>query len=136
MAIESSIEKALFKHTFEMDITGDPQLAWPNKTFDPPSTPYVRVMHLPNRNTRMIVKGSSAHFRQGILQLTVVTPLLGGATVATELAAEIAEQFPADFDMYEDGIRVRIQKAPDVVVADKTDTSWDVRVDVYYEAFA
>ena len=52
------------------------------------------------------------------------------------LAASIAAQFPADLALYSDGVKVRVQSAPDVATPEKTDVSHDVRVDVRYESFA
>lgn len=137
MTVESSIEAALFAHALALSITGSPELAWPNTPFTPPAgSPYIRVDHFPNSSTRRFLKGSDPHLRQGILQLIVVTPLNGGPSVATGLAGEIAEHFPADLDLFEGGIRIRIQQAPSIMPADKTDVSWDCIVSVRYEAFA
>ncbi len=135
MTIEADIESGLFKHALLLDLTGDPPIAWPNTDFTPAGT-YVRVDHLPNRTTRLVMNGAGPHLRQGILQLTVVTPLNAGPTTATGLAADIAEHFPADLPLYEGEVKIRVQKAPDVTPAERTGISWDVRVDVYYEAFA
>lgn len=137
MSIEQSIEAALFGHVRDLDLDDAP-IAWPNVPFTPtsPASIYVRVQHLRNVNTRFFAKGSDPHLRQGILQLTVVAPLNVGPQVATTLAADIAEQFPADLALYEDGVKVRIQQAPDVITPEKTDVSWDVRIDVRYESLA
>lgn len=135
--IEESIEAALFSYLAALEIDGAPPLAWPTVPFAPPAgTPYIDVTHLPNRNSRIVLKGSGPHWRQGILQLTVVTPLNAGAPQATALAGSIAELFPAGLDLFEDGIRIRIQQAPDVLPGDKTDVSWDVVVSVRWECFA
>lgn len=140
--IEESIETALFTHALALDVTGDPPLVWPNIEFpepgdEKPST-YVAVAHFPNSNTRLILNGAGPHLRQGILQLTIYTPLLGGSRPATKLAGEIAEHFPADLALFEDGIKVRIQRAPDVLPAAKTDdgVSWSTRCDIRYEVLA
>ena len=134
MTIESNIEAALFAHVLALDIDGDPPLAWPNVEFTPPAGPYIRVDHFRNANGRLFLKGSDPHLRQGILQLTVVTPLHGGPSLATGLAGSIAEHFPADLALFEEGTKVRIQAAPDVMSFDKTDVSYDCPVSVRYEA--
>lgn len=135
MTVEASIEVALFTRAMELDVTGSPEIAWPNMPFNPTQgQTYLRVDHFPNRNTRLLVKGSAPHLRQGILQITIVTPLDKGPTPATELAGEIAAHFPADLDLFDDGVRVRIQQAPDIIPAEKMDVSWNARVDVRYEA--
>jgi len=140
--IEESIEAALFTHTLSLNATGDPPIAWPNREFpapgdEKPST-YVEVMHFPNTNTRWLLGSADPHLRQGILQFMIYTPLLGGPKPATQLAGEIAEHFPVDLALFEDAIKVRIQRAPDVTPASKTDNgvSWATRCDVRYEVLA
>jgi len=141
MTIEEKIENALFTRTLSLSIEASPPIAWPNFKFpadgeEKPAT-YIEARLLPNNNTRIVMKGSGPHLRQGILQFTVRTPLNVGATPATTMAGEIAEHFPADLDLFEDGIRVRIQQAPDMTQAEPTDdeVSWAVRVDIRYETF-
>ncbi len=136
--IEERIERALLKSVAALQIEGEPPVAWPNVPFTPasPLSTYLRVQHLRNTNTRLFAKGTDPHLRQGILQLTVVAPLAAGPSYATGLAASIADQYAADLTLHEDGIKVRVQSAPDVATSDKTDVSHDVRVDVRYEAFA
>lgn len=139
--VPEKIETALFDRTLILDVTGDPPLAWPNIPFpdegDDKPTTYVEVRHFPNTNTRLLLKGSDAHMRQGILQLRIFTPRDQGYDTATMLAGEIAEHFPADLDLFEDDVRVRIQRAPDIIPAEVTEdnVSWSSRVDVRYECF-
>lgn len=144
MTIEEKIERALFARVASLDLdTGDdppPPIALPNIAFPPrgqikPPT-YIEVRHFRNASLRLFLKGADAHHRQGILQLTVISPLNTDQYGSTRLAGQIAEHFPADLELFEEGVKVRIQQAPDVLAADKTDTSWDVPVSVRYEAFA
>lgn len=139
--VPENIETALFTHTLALSVTGDPPLAWPNIPFpdegdEKPDT-FIEVRHFPNTNTRLLFKGADPHMRQGILQLTIFTPLNEGYATATTLAGEIAEHFPADLNLFEDNVRVRIQQAPDVIGAEVTEdrVSWSSRVDVRYECF-
>ena len=138
LTIEERIEAALFKSVKALDIEGAPPLAWPNVAFTPPvpASTYVRVAHLRNSNVRSFAKATDPHLRQGILQLTVVSLLRLGPNPATTLAASIAWQYPAGRSLYESGVRVRVQAAPNAVSPDKTDISWDARIDVPYECFA
>lgn len=136
MTIEEKIESALFGRVRTMALAGAPPIAWPNLAFDPPASAYIRVSLLPNRNTRLFLKGADPHFRQGILQLVVAAPLNGGSTFATALAGAIAEHFPADLALYESNVKVVIQAAPDVGEALKEDVAWTVMVSVRYETFA
>lgn len=142
MTIEEKIAAALFAHLLTISLDGSPPFAWPNVQFPAdgsakPAT-YIEVKIFPNNNTRVVVKGSGPHLRQGILQLTVRTPLRVGPTAATAMAGEIAEHFPADLDLFDDGMRLRIQQAPDVDQSEVSvdEVSWAVRVAVRYETFA
>jgi len=141
MTIEEKIEEALYVHVAALAaLDGMPSIAWPNDAFPvPPETKpgtYIELRLMPNDNTRLFLNGGAPHMRQGILQLTVFTPLLVGSAPATALAGEIAEFFPADLDLFNDGVRVRIQQAPDVLPGDKDDVSWMVPISIRYEAFA
>jgi len=142
MTIQEQIEAALFAHLVTFTPTIDAPIAWPNVTFpedgDAKPETYIEARHMPNRNTRLYMAGADPHLRQGILQLTIFTPLHEGATPATQLAGEIAEHFPADLALYEDDIRLRIQKAPDIMPAERTDdgVSWSARIDCYYETYS
>lgn len=141
LTIEEKIEIALFNRVAAMSITGDPPLALPNVPFpdegeDKPLH-FVEVRHFPNRNTRLFLKGSLPHLRQGILQLTVYSPRDQGKEMATQTAGQIALHFPADLNMFEDDVKVRVQQAPDIIPAEVTEdqVSWSSRVDVRYDCF-
>ncbi len=142
MTIQEQIEAALVAHTITFTPSIEAPVVYPNVEFPAPGeekpTTYIEWRHMPNRNTRLYMAGADPHLRQGILQLTIFTPLHEGATPATTLAGEIAAHFPADLALYEDDIRLRIQKAPDVMPAERTDdgVSWSARCDVYYETYS
>lgn len=139
-SIEEQIEAALFGHVRDLELDGidnATQIAWPNDKFDRPDTgSYVRVQHLPNVNTRFLVKGSAPHLRQGILQLTVVARLNTGAEDALAVAGSIAEQCPADLELFGEDVKIKIQAAPSVLTPLRNDASWDVPVSIRYECFA
>lgn len=144
--VEEKIEAALFAHVATMELDGAPPIAWPNDDFpgevdgDPVPKPsvYLEVRHFRNTNSRIFVKGSAPHLRQGILQIRAVTPLNGGTTPATVLAGAIAEQFAADLALFEGGVKIRIQSAPEVGTGSKAGdgVSWFVPVSIRYEALA
>lgn len=144
--IEEKIETALFDFARALgpELEGAPPLAFPNVSFPadggaPPAV-YIEIRHFRNDNHRLYSKGSNPHLRQGILQLTVMTPIDDdeGSLLSTRLAGSIAESFPADLDLFEDGVRVTIQKAPTVGGGLKVhaDTKWAVPVSVWYQSFA
>lgn len=140
MTIEENIEAALFARV--ATLAGSPPIAYPNRAFPTPGSTkpatYIEVRNLRNVNDRRFVKGTDPHFRQGILQLDVLTPLNAGSDPSNALAGAVAAHFPADTDLYSEGIRVRIQAAPDLSSSHKTDdgVSWSTSVSVRYEAFA
>lgn len=132
--IEENIELVLFGAVRDLETEPVLPVAWPNKVYDPDGAAYIRVDHFRNVNERLLVKGTSPHLRQGILQLAVVMPLNGGAPAGTALAAAIAAQFPADLELYSEDVKVRIQAAPTVMTAIKEDAAYVVPVSIRYEA--
>ena len=137
MTVEEAIEAALFGAVRDLDVVEDDRKAWPNVPFTPPSgEAYLRVALLPNGNQRLFMKGSDPHLFLGILQLTVVAPLNQGSSAATQLAGEVAAEFRADEALYESGIKVRIERAPDIGQAFPVDAAWIVPISIRYECFA
>ena len=137
MTVEEKIQAALLARVETLSTTPAMEVAWPNK----PRTGAVSVAHievalLPNRNQRPFLDGADPHFRQGILQLTVVSPLNGGSSAAIALAGAVAAHFPADTALYQDDVKVRVQAAPDVAQGFTTERSYNVPVSIRYESFA
>jgi len=134
--VEETIEAALFGRVASLDLTPALQVGWPNVPFTPPAAAHLQVLHFPNRNTRLFLAGADPHFRQGILQVTVRAPLNEGAAPATGIAGAIAAHFPADLALWGEGLKIKIQAAPRVWPADRSDAWWSLQVDVPYECFA
>lgn len=135
MSTLDSLEATLFAHVRDLDVFAADAKAWPNVHFEPTvGVPYLRVDHLPNSNERYFVSSSSAMLFRGILQLTVVAPLVGGPTQATALAALVADWFPTDLDLFSgDGLKIRIERYPDLAPAIMDGKSWRAPVSVRYE---
>lgn len=136
MTIEEKIEAALLGRVATLSLAPPLPIAWPNTSFNPPASAYLRVRHFRNKNERISIKGSNPHRRLGILQITVVAPLNVGPPPATSIAGRIAEHFPADLVIPYDGISVRIQSAPYVLDAVVEDTTNDTPVSIEYECIA
>lgn len=136
MTIETSIENALFERVATLALNPALPVAWPNVSFQRPTTGYVRVTHMPNTSQRLFIKSTAPHRRRGILQVDVFMPLNGGATKATENAGKVAEHFSTDLKLPKDGLSVRITKAPDVAQAFSDETHWQVPVTITYECYA
>ena len=135
--IEEKISAALLVRVETLVTTPVMAVAWPNRPSSPAvDAPYLEVALLPNRNLRPFLDGADPHFRHGILQLTVVTPLNGGSSAAIALAGAVAAHFPADTALYQDDVKVRVQAAPDVGQGFTTERSYNVPVSIRYESFA
>lgn len=136
MSVQADIENALLTRASGLSALGVP-IAMPNNDFTPPeSGSYIRVQHLPNANIRQFLDGTEPHWRQGILQITAISPLGQGPAIATALAAAIAAYFPADLALYEGAVKVTISRSPDIAPAINGDISWDVPVSIRYETSA
>lgn len=135
MTVDENIKKALKDRVATLTTSPVLPIAWENKDYSG-ALPYLRVYLLANRNRRLLLKGSDPHFRQGILQLTVSTALNAGTNTANALAGAVAAHFPADLCLYSEGVKVRVQKAPDIETPLRTATSWDVPVSIPFQAFA
>jgi len=137
MTREENIEAALFARAETMPFD-TAKIAWPNEKKDPPSdgSLYVEVLHFPNKSDRFTLRGSGPEHMMGFLQLLVRAPKNSGRTEATIVAATLALHFPADLKLRSEDVIVRISKRPDVMSGSPTETSWNVPVTVYYEAFA
>jgi hypothetical protein len=136
MNAEEAIEFALFGTVRDLSMFDADHKAWPNVSFEPPTDPYLRVDDLSNGNERVFIRSSAAHLYLGILQLTVVAPQNVGPSEAKRLAAAVAEAYPADRAVYDSAIKVRIEKAPDVMRPFLDETRWKVPVSIRYQAYA
>jgi hypothetical protein len=135
MTTDEKIWAALETRVAALVLSPPLAIAWPNNDFQS-APPYLRVDLFRNRNQRIAIKGSAPHRRLGILQITVVAPLNAGPVPATSIAGQIAEHFPADLVLDNDGLSVRITSAPDVLSGSKADASYDIPVSIEFEAFA
>lgn len=116
MATTESIARALF--TRMTALVTDPVLAvaWPDVPFTPTTgTPYLAVSFLPNGNQRRFIGSSAPHRHIGIMQVDVMWPKGQGEIQPLKVAGQVAAHFPCDLALYQDGIRVRITKEPDIV---------------------
>lgn len=112
-------------------------IAWPNETYIPsPTQNYLRVTHVPNVNRRLFIGSTEPHQRIGLLQVDVFAKKNQDASVAAEIAGQVAAWFPTDLRLTYGTVAVRITKAPDVAQAIADDTHWLVPTSVEYECFA
>lgn len=136
MTVVEKIKKALRSRVATLATVPEMPVAWDNKPFVPAGLPYLAVDFISNRNTRITIKGSNPHLRQGILQLTVVGELGVGPGATDALVGAVAEHFPADLVLTYDDVEVRVEKTPDDAPPIRDDKTWRVPVSIRFQAFA
>ena len=134
MTIDENIERALENAVRDFVTIASLPVAWPNMTFTPDGGPYLEARIFRNENTRLFVKGSAPHMRQGILQLTVRTALNLGAAPAMALAGAIVEQFPADREMFSEHVPVTVERAPSILTPIREAAYWAVPVSIRFRS--
>lgn len=133
--VHTNIEKALIDKCIA--VLKPYRVSWPNIAYKPPAdnSLHLRVFHFPNASERLFLK-RGPEYRQGMLSINVIAPKGEGKDFATQVAGDIALLFPADLNLWHGGVRVQVQKEPDVMSASENDVSWNVPVTIRYEAVA
>ncbi|MGX5827366.1 DUF4128 domain-containing protein [Mesorhizobium sp. 43Arga] len=135
-SIETSIWLALKGRVAALTLSPVLPIAWPNEDFTKPITGYLRVTHVPNVNRRIMIGSAEPHQRLGLLQVDLFAKKNQDASVAAEIAGQVAAWFPNDLRMTYGAVSVRVLAAPVVAQAIADDTHWLVPVSVEYECFA
>ncbi|TGV61118.1 hypothetical protein EN784_01585 [bacterium M00.F.Ca.ET.141.01.1.1] len=135
-SIETSIWLALKGRVQALVLSPALPIAWPNEDFTKPLAGYLRVTHVPNINRRRLIGSTEPHQRFGLLQIDVFAKKNQDASVAAEIAGQVATWFPADLKLRYGVTTVRLTKAPDVAQAIADDTHWLTPITIAYEAFA
>ncbi|WP_309086392.1 DUF4128 domain-containing protein [Chelativorans sp.] len=133
-AIETALWLALRARVETLVLTPALPIAWPNESFSPPLTGYLRVNWIPNLNRRLFLRGSDPHQRLSLLQIDVFAKLNRPVGEALEVAGKVAAHFPADLSMGAHGVMARVTKAPDVAQPLREDTHLMVPVTISIEA--
>lgn len=135
-SIETSIWLALKARAQALVLSPVLPVAWPNESFAKPTGGYLRVTHISNVNRRLFLGSSGPHQRLGLLQIDVFGKKNENVTVAVELAGKVAQHFACGTEMWRDGLRVSVAKAPDVGQPIEGDTHVQVPVTIAYECIA
>ncbi|KRB26325.1 DUF4128 domain-containing protein [Mesorhizobium sp. Root172] len=136
-SIETQIWLALKGRVQALALSPALPIAWPNETYVPsPTQNYLRVTHVPNINRRLFIGSTEPHQRIGLLQIDVFAKKNQDASVAAEIAGQVAAWFATDLKLRYGTTTVRITKAPDAAQAIADDTHWQTPVTIAYEAFA
>ncbi len=135
-AIETALWLALRARVEALVLSPPLPVAWPNETFSPPLSGYLRVTWIPNINRRLFLKGSDPHQRLSLLQVDVFAKKNQPVAVALEIAGQVAVHFPADLRMTAYGVTARVTKAPEIAQPIDDTTHLMVPVTISIEAFA
>lgn len=92
-------------------------VAWPGRSFTPPSTAYLEPTILMNTNRNQFVADDSTTEFRGILQVTVVAPSGAGIISPVEIAGKVADHFERGAPMIGPTLTVKVDKRPDVASA-------------------
>ncbi len=133
-SVESLIAKALYAHVAAFDTELD--IAWPNVAFKPTDDAYLRVDNLRNATGRPFIANTPAR-HQGILQVTVLSPLDAGEIASLEIAGALADHFQPGTRLAFTGGTVRIDKRADVTtLRDSEGARWMAPVSIQWWAVA
>lgn len=112
--VETKIWLALRARLSSLVLSPVVPVLWPAELVTLPSGTALEVTHLPNRPQRRYLDGAEPSYRQGILQIGVLT-IPGAAqhqAVAAEIAGDVAGHFPADLRMPYLDVAARVSEAP------------------------
>jgi hypothetical protein len=137
-SVETSIFQAVKARVDTLPMKAAYPIVWStNKAHSPsPTQPYIRATWIPNVNRRLFLRGSDPHQRLAILQIDVMGIKSHGDDVAIEVAGQIAAHFAADTPMFFQGVKVRVQRAPDISQVIAGDTHLQVPLTVAVESFS
>lgn len=109
-SIEALLHGALMARVESLALSPALPILW-GLPADRPAGEHVQVDHLPNRNTRHALDGSSPQDRMGILQLTLFSPPGAYVWDYQNRAGLIAAHFPLDLPMTQGGVTIRVTGA-------------------------
>ncbi len=99
--------------------------------------PWLKVTHTINTGARPFLGHADPQLRQGILQVALQTPLTEHpAEVDMQYAGQVAAHFWAEPTLFHDGIKVTIQRAPDVGQAYRMEDWWFTPVNVPWQNYS
>ncbi len=97
-------------------------ISMPNVTFTPPTRdgarkPYLSVRYMPNGSELDGLGFASDETTIGLLQVSVFWPASEGLVKPTDMADRVAGWWPAGTDIWYQGVRVQIDRAPAVATS-------------------
>lgn len=131
--ISLKIMKALFSGIQDVGLP----IAWPDDNFTIPADgKYLQVNFIPNTTTRFLIDSDGPQRHIGILQVSVVWPLLSGEEAHRTIADQVCDMFLTDQRLVSGDVSVRITQRPEVGPMIAGDREAMIPVSVYYESFA
>lgn len=136
MTVEADIFSALMARV--ASLPGDTPVAWPNKQYPPEgqsrAPTYLVVSVVPNRPLRPHISSDDEHIHRGILNISVLSPLNGGAGGRPDLPGQVAAHFAADTRMRSGDTTIRVVEHPQVAQSYRDEDRWRTPVLVWYES--
>lgn len=133
--VEACIHGALMARVESLTLTPVVPVIYPGPEAVRPAGEHIEAHHLPNQNIRRALSSSAPMIRLGYLQLTLCSVLGLFERDYRERAGQIAEHFPLDLPMTQEGVTMKVTRV-DVQPGRKDETHYRTSVRVYYQGFA
>ena len=114
--VETKIWLALRNHLASLVLNPAVPFIWPAEATTIPHGNSLEVTHMPNRPQRQYLGSDEPPYRQGILQVGVLTVpgFSQHMSVAMEIAGDVAGHFPKDSRMTYSDVVLRVSEDPQV----------------------
>lgn len=111
-------------------------IVWPLDTFKLDPTKYqVLVNYVPNTSIRPSLGNDETHYYEGLLILTLMSPLDRTLEQVTQQAAKLVNAFPESARIEFDGVRVHIAKRGDITQTYRDAGMWRTPINIRWKQF-
>lgn len=107
-------------------------IVWANKAASP-AKPYAAVQHVPTTRDAPAIAGNGAILIRGYFMVTVVTEVNTFATLAADLAEQIAARFPMALRLTVEGRVMQITRPAQILPAFMDEADWRQPVRIDYQ---
>ena len=132
--IEAKIFEGLMARLASLTTSPSMPVAWPNVSYDPPATGYLRVSHLPNETDQVTLGASGQNRHTGILQVSVMWPKGDGSIDPLEVAAQVVAHFKRGTSFTQNSVDIRIVVPPSIAAPLDDDPFMQYPVTIQYLA--
>lgn len=131
--IETKIWMALKQH-IASNVTLP--IIWPLDEFHlDPTKNQVIVSYIPNISERPNLANDSTHYYEGIIQLTLMSPLNRTLEQILQVAAGLVDVLPESSRLEFDGVRVYIAKRGDITQTYRDENMWRTPINIRWKQF-